>query len=87
MPIDNEDVLLHLSELEELNLSKNCIQEIPPFICKLGNLKKLNLGYNQLHKLPQEVFGMELSIGCLTLRNAFNKRTPFSSEPFGSHSR
>lgn len=56
--IDNGDVLLHLSILEDLNLSKNNIKDIPTFICKLKELKKLNLGYNHINKLPQEIFGI-----------------------------
>jgi len=46
-------------KLEILNLSENLLQQVPPSIIQLKNLKTINLSHNQLTQIPKELCQIE----------------------------
>lgn len=53
------EVFSSFPNLQELNLSKNRLKEIPPEIQMLKNLKKLSLFKNRIEALPPEIGELE----------------------------
>ena len=65
----------HMTQLLQLDLSKNHIKHIDPSIEKLLTLKSLNLSYNNLKTIPSQLFTMPKLID-LTLSNNLIENLP-----------
>ncbi len=46
-------------KLENLNISENLLQQVPPSIIQLKNLKTINLSHNNLTQFPKELCQIE----------------------------
>jgi len=65
-------------KLESLNLSRNCLDELPiPFFEVFGQLKVLNLSHNRIRRLNEE-FGGLVNLRRLDISNNLLKRLPLS---------
>merc|ERR1711868_157670 len=67
--------LRRLAFLEELNLSGNCLTEIPPFVFTLPRLKVLHLAENKISKISPQI-GNLISLERLYLGNNQLKDIP-----------
>lgn len=68
--IPNDGFFFHLNALKRLNLSRNCLQNLPLEISNLGNIEILHLNRNQLTTLPEEIKHLKRLV---ILKCSFNK--------------